>query len=104
MSTKPFPCLLCPKTYLTRKSLLAHETKKHLHNHVVPHSLGFELSFKLVLVPVSVSFSCECKVPSSYLPNIPRSQAIHFTLPQKPFLLCFLPRARFRILTSSVKM
>ncbi|CAG8767146.1 15330_t:CDS:2 [Gigaspora margarita] len=47
MSTKPFSCLLCPKTYLTRKSLLAHETKKHPHNHVVPHSLGFELPSNL---------------------------------------------------------
>ena len=60
MSTKPFPCLLCPKTYLTRKSLLAHETKKHPHNHVVPHSLGFELP----------SSWCLCQFQSVFFVNV----------------------------------
>src|SRR5437868_3569655 len=60
MSTKPFSCLLCPKTYLTRKSLLAYEMKKYPNNYVVPHSLGFELP----------SSWCLCQFQSVFLANV----------------------------------
>jgi len=69
MSTKPFPCLLCPKTYLTRKSLLAHETKKHPHNRVVPHSLGFELP----------SSWCLCQFRLVFLANVKSRLHTHRT-------------------------
>jgi len=60
MSSKPFNCLLCSKTYSTRRSLISHETKKHTCNRVVPHSSGFELP----------SSWCLCQFRSVFLANV----------------------------------
>ncbi|CAG8487658.1 11249_t:CDS:2 [Gigaspora rosea] len=36
-STSGFPCLLCSKTYNTKKKLQSHERNKHKNNKLIPH-------------------------------------------------------------------
>ncbi|RIB26202.1 hypothetical protein C2G38_2065536 [Gigaspora rosea] len=36
-STSGFPCLLCSKTYDTKKKLQSHERNKHKNNKLIPH-------------------------------------------------------------------
>ncbi|RIB21927.1 hypothetical protein C2G38_2175265 [Gigaspora rosea] len=36
-STSIFPCLLCSKTYDTKKKLQSHERNKHKNNKLIPH-------------------------------------------------------------------